>query len=359
MFAPLHQRACGVITCKDRCVDISVIIPTFNRASLLSEAVYSSLHQKGLFKIEVIIVDDGSTDDTASVAMKLAERFPEVKVVRQPNGGPSAARNVGIAASKGRYLQFLDSDDVLNVNKVRLQISALEEQIGAQMCYCTVRAFVSLPDDNGSVAGRSDQEHTDVARQFLLDYPFPSLSPIYRRELCVNGGGWDERLRLFEDWEFNFRMALLSGLVSFVPRTLAYIRVHSGDRLSVHSRDETVRGHKQYLDTILEDIRRLAPWRRDLLECVAGQYLRSAGWHARIGCEKEAGECLRTAAKLSRPWPRRAVIVGVRRCGSVWTFARAIAVYDVLTGVMRKVNAVGRRMRTGTLGRPSAKEIGV
>jgi len=116
-------------------VSASVAIVTFNHARYLPDALESALAQT-LPGVEVVVVDDGSTDDTPAVLAKYAGR---VRVVRQPNRGPSAARNAGVAASRGEYVAFLDADDVLAPTKLAEQTAVLAREPRAGWTYCDVR----------------------------------------------------------------------------------------------------------------------------------------------------------------------------------------------------------------------------
>lgn len=98
---------------------VSVIIPTFNRAGWLSESIDSVLHQTHP-SVELIVVDDGSTDHTPDVVQAFGDRLT---YLQQPNRGVSAARNVGVAASRGTWVAFLDSDDLWQPSKVAAQVA--------------------------------------------------------------------------------------------------------------------------------------------------------------------------------------------------------------------------------------------
>ena len=91
---------------------VSVVIPAYNAAGVLSQCVSSVLAQEGV-EVEVVIVDDGSADDTLAVATGLAEADPRVRVVSKPNGGVSSARNAGLDAATGEVVVFVDADDAL------------------------------------------------------------------------------------------------------------------------------------------------------------------------------------------------------------------------------------------------------
>jgi len=101
---------------------VTTIIPVYNRAAMLREAVASVLAQT-YRPVEVIVVDDGSTDETAGVADELAG--DEVRVIHQPNGGPGTAREAGRRAARGEFIQHLDSDDLLLPHKFALQVAGL------------------------------------------------------------------------------------------------------------------------------------------------------------------------------------------------------------------------------------------
>jgi hypothetical protein len=111
-------------------VMVSVIIPTYNRCSLVGEAVASALAQEDV-ELEVIVVDDGSLDDTASVLVSFGAA---IRPVFQPHGGVSAARNTGIRAAMGEWLAFLDSDDLWLPRKLRMQLEFFSERPDFKIC---------------------------------------------------------------------------------------------------------------------------------------------------------------------------------------------------------------------------------
>ena len=97
---------------------VSVIIPAYNAEAFLSDAVNSVLHQTWR-ELELIIVNDGSTDATGSLADQFRRQDRRVKLVDKPNGGLSSARNAGIAAASGDAICFLDQDDIYLPDKIR------------------------------------------------------------------------------------------------------------------------------------------------------------------------------------------------------------------------------------------------
>jgi len=122
---------------------VSVVIPAYNRGNLIGQTV-SSLLKQTLPALEIIVVDDGSTDSTAEAAeaefsafsrqFSAKDKLPEFKVIRQENAGPGAARNRGFAESKGEFIHFFDSDDIAAPNKHEVQVRALQKT-GADIAY--------------------------------------------------------------------------------------------------------------------------------------------------------------------------------------------------------------------------------
>ncbi len=123
-------------------VDVSVIIPTFNREDYVVQAIDSALEQRGHISFEVIVVDDGSTDGTRERVASYGDR---VKYVHTSNGGCAHARNVGMAHASGRYLTFLDSDDLLYPYALALEAAVLDAHPQLGMVYAEMSGF----DDSG------------------------------------------------------------------------------------------------------------------------------------------------------------------------------------------------------------------
>ena len=116
---------------------VSIIIPTYNRADIISAAVSSALQQTYANK-EIIVVDDGSTDDTCE---RLGAFDGRIRLVRQVNAGPSAARNAGVKASQGQILTFLDSDDLWLDSKIAKQVKMLQSVDESVPC-CLCNAII-------------------------------------------------------------------------------------------------------------------------------------------------------------------------------------------------------------------------
>lgn len=226
---------------------VSTIIPVFNRASMLKEAVQSVLDQ-AYRPIEIIIVDDGSTDETGKAADDLALTYPElVRVVHQNNSGPGLAREAGRQLACGEFIQYLDSDDLLMPEKFERQVSGLRIHSDCGVSYGWTR--YRHPD------GRIEPEpwkgsgrQTDaIFPSFLESRWWDTVTPLYRSSICAKAGAWST-LRLDEDWEFDCRVAALGVRLHYVPAYVAEVRAHhegrlSGNPLSSERLQERARAH--------------------------------------------------------------------------------------------------------------------
>jgi len=203
---------------------VTVVIPTHNRSGLLSQALNSVLAQEGTgeyFDLEVIVVDDGSSDDTAS----LVARYPSVRYVRlEPSRGASAARNVGIKASTGRYIAFLDDDDLWLPEKLKHQVPVLEAEpdVGVVFSQChqrnregNVRERI-LPDSQLAPSGQTFREFVTKGEYTI----FHLVTALVRRTAFEKAGYFDEMLSICEDYDmwlrlvFHVRFEFLPGPVA-------------------------------------------------------------------------------------------------------------------------------------------------
>jgi glycosyltransferase involved in cell wall biosynthesis len=210
---------------------VSTIIPVYNRAAQLREAVASVLAQDWR-PIEILIVDDGSTDDTPAAAQALATDHRDIiRVVSQPNGGPGAARESGRLAAAGEFIQYLDSDDVLLPGKFTAQVGALRSHPEADVAYGVTR--LRLID--GSLAPgahkRTGERIEAMFPAFLLGRWWETATPLYRRCVTDKAGAWTQA-RLEEDWEYDCRIASFGTRLARVDQPVCEARDHRGDRLS-------------------------------------------------------------------------------------------------------------------------------
>lgn len=209
---------------------VSTIIPVHNRSALLREAVASVLAQDHR-PIEIVIVDDGSSDDTGAVADGLAVAHPAIiRVIHQPNGGPGAARQRGLDHSRGEFVQYLDSDDLLLPGKFSAQVEALNRDPEARIAYGP-----SLEEDHSRhpVQRRGPMRATGRALKqlfplLLLERWWTTSGPLYRRELLDRIGPWQPWINE-EDWEYDGRAGAAGAALVWVPTEVSVRRIHMGD----------------------------------------------------------------------------------------------------------------------------------
>jgi GT2 family glycosyltransferase len=204
---------------------VSVIIPTHNRWPLVGEAIESVLKQS-YRDFELIVIDDGSTDDTSR---RVAEFGSHLRLIRQPQKGVSAARNRGVAAARGRYLAFLDSDDLWLAEKLKVQTGFMEEHLEIQ---------ISQTDEIWMRRGlrvnprvKHQKPSGDIFRR-SLDLCLVSPSAVMMSRALFNGvGGFDERLPVCEDYDLWLRISA-NNSVPLIPHALTVKRGGHGDQLS-------------------------------------------------------------------------------------------------------------------------------
>jgi hypothetical protein len=211
----------------------SIIIPTFNRAKLLDETLASAVEQT-YRPIEIIVVDDGSTDDTTSVVESWQHhiaRDPDVEIryLPQENAGVGAARNHGLIESHGEFIQFLDSDDILHPRKLEIQIGLLERYPESGYAF----SHMARLEDMGEwpKIALQNAKLTDAA-DFYCNPLVLTMVGVYRRTTCHAAGPWLEDIHLGEDEEYGFRALLSIDKVVYLPQNLCAFRDHAGARLT-------------------------------------------------------------------------------------------------------------------------------
>ena len=209
---------------------VSVIVPVYNRPQMLRQAVASALTQT-YRDLEVIIVDDGSTDDTPRVIEELCESDFRIRSIRRPNGGPGLAREAGRQEARGEFIQYLDSDDLLLPRKFELQVAALRAHPECGIAYGLTRYRNAAGEEIPCTWKEPNAVRETMFPSFLLARWWETATPLYRRSITDAAGPWTD-LRLEEDWEYDARIASLGVRLAFVPEYVAEHRDHPDDRLS-------------------------------------------------------------------------------------------------------------------------------
>lgn len=222
---------------------VSVIVPTYNRAAHLPNTL-DSVWAQTYRPLELIVVDDGSEDDTASVVDYWANKRVDVpqfdvRFFRQENRGPSAARNLGLLHSRGEYIQFFDSDDRLHPQKIETHVSALEKDPRCNYAWSTHTTFrlsEETPEFSSYDVDRLIQESQHIPELSLFEMTGNLWDGFYRRSLCRRAGPMHEELTRMEDMEYNIRMSALHPPGRHIRANLMARGEHSESRLTGHRR---------------------------------------------------------------------------------------------------------------------------
>lgn len=220
---------------------VSIIIPAFNYGHLIVETLQSIIKQRYLHW-ECIIVDDGSTDHTAEVVDGFIAAHPTYRITFHPvkNGGTSAAKNTGIRLAKGKYLQFLDADDLLSAEKLSIQV-ALAETSGAGLVFSKAVFFVGQATEREEIhkypAGflaTKTLSGFELLKRLVTNNIFTINSPLVKKELVMAAGLFDQDLRNNEDWLLWFKVAMLHPQFIFDgdDRSCAWIRIHGNSAIN-------------------------------------------------------------------------------------------------------------------------------
>ena len=211
---------------------VSTIIPVHNRPELLREAVASVLAQS-YRPIEIIIVDDGSTDDTGRAAAALVSDSPEeiVRIIHQANAGPGIARETGRNSARGEFIQYLDSDDILLARKFELQVAGLTGHPQCGISYGKTHYCIHGGKAAPTPWKRTGERIPHVFPAMLESRWWGTSTPLYRRSIVDRAGSWS-RLRSEEDWEYDCRFGAMGVSLHYVPEFVSEEHEHHGDRLS-------------------------------------------------------------------------------------------------------------------------------
>lgn len=208
---------------------ISVIIPVFNRAGSLVRAV-SSILKQDYRPIEIIIIDDGSTDETVDVIRELCQKHPKIiRSISQVNQGPGIARQTGLKIAGGDFVQYLDSDDIILPGKFLSQLRILSENPD---CSVALGLTHGIPMNTG--AGKTAKEfleHVDYLYPAILNYRWWTTStPLYRSD-AAHYAEWTD-VAVLEDWEYEFQIAARGEKYCFSPEYFVDKSNDSDDQLS-------------------------------------------------------------------------------------------------------------------------------
>lgn len=289
---------------------VSVIIPTYNRAHYVSQAIDSVLAQTHE-DFEILIVDDGSTDNTREIVSRHIEACGDkIRYFHKENGGCASARNAGLKTATGDFIAFLDSDDLFQPRKLEIQLALLRERPDCQFVYSDSIEF----EEHGKT-WISPVAAEDCLADFAIEH-FQTTAArasalLYRRKCIEHVGGFDETLRLNEDSDFLQRVAIsFRGCYSDYPSVR--VRHHSGsksrDRVGIYrallkSSENILREYPQFG----QQLGPLAQKRRTEIRLLLVQHLLLAGEYDEArevlrGVPVSLGRNYRWSARLKAKW---------------------------------------------------------
>jgi len=203
---------------------VSVIIPTYNRSTLITETIDSVLAQTYL-DFELIIVDDGSTDNTLEVLSMYGER---IKIIQQDNQGQGSARNTGINSSRGELIAFLDSDDLWKPNKLEIQYELIKKKPDLAWVYSDAEAFDGMTGETlYSFGEKQILWEGDILEKILIQDFIPSPTPLIKKSVFEHVGYFNN-YEASQDWDMWIRIAEKYP-IGLIPEPLARYRKHSGN----------------------------------------------------------------------------------------------------------------------------------
>lgn len=269
---------------------VSIVVPVYNQGQYLDEALQSLLAQT-YRKIEIIVLDDGSSDTTPEVLKKYTGRLHWES---QPNMGQSRTLNKGWQMAKGEFLSYLSGDDALLPDAIATSVNYLERNPKAVLTYCDF----DLIDPHSRVVRQvttPDFNFQDMITDVVCP---PGPCPVFRREAFEKAGLWDAQFRQMPDYDYWLRLGLQGDFVR-IPRVLAKFRVHeSSQTFSQASEDraeEPVRIIQGFFEnpTVPDDLRSLRS------QALSRAYLVSAQLHVRAGRFRMGLRNIRQAFRLS------------------------------------------------------------
>jgi glycosyltransferase involved in cell wall biosynthesis len=227
---------------------VSVLVPLYNKVGFIAETIESVLNQTYL-NIELIIIDDGSTDGSFEIAKRYESST--VSVFRQANKGASAARNAAFNYSKGDFIQYLDADDILDPHKIEEQVVILRG--GQPNVLASAKVFFFRAEKDGTRQTTElqmlNKDYEDMTA-FLLDevpqtlYVMAWLTP---RNLVQKAGKWDETMTIFDDCDFYLRLVPLASKIVYCSSAICFYRLPtSSNHLSQQGKLSDIEGAMRY-----------------------------------------------------------------------------------------------------------------
>jgi glycosyltransferase involved in cell wall biosynthesis len=270
---------------------VSIIIPCFNAADTIAEAIGSALAQT-YRPVEVIVVDDGSTDNSAAVVQEFGS---EVHYERIPNSGVSAARNIGLRIAGGELIQFLDADDLLHPQKLE-RMAPLAANEPQSMVFCTA-AVTELRSGRRLGSWVAPLEAGTDPVVYVFSTLIQTSTPLHRREHLVRVGGFREELRVWEDPDLHFRLAASGLSFKQVPQELVTLR-RTDSSLSKRDPRHSLSMAKRFAIDAVELLKCQGELSNERAEAIAGFLASSARSAIRLGRGELADDFFEQARRV-------------------------------------------------------------
>lgn len=315
---------------------VSTIIPVFNRPRMIVEAVDSVLAQT-YRPIEVIVVDDGSTDETPIVVQQLEKKHREVRYLRKENSGPGPTREMGRLAAQGEFIQYLDSDDLLAPKKFEWMVDALNRNPDCGAAYGYIRVHpVGRPPLEKPFKGSGEVRET-LFPWLLADRWWNTDCPLFRRSVCDVVGPWSD-LRWSQDWEYDGRIGALGTKLVHIPEFVCDERHHTELRQTSHANwlaPDRLRSRLRFLEMLFASaekagVSEYSPQRQHFTRWVFATARQCAHAGLEAECDRaialtirSAGECREVLGGLGLFKSVRALL-GNRNAGRLFSLVESI-----------------------------------
>jgi len=230
---------------------VSVIIPVFNGERFIKESLESAINQS-YKNLEIIVVDDGSTDGTAKVIATMADN--RIKYLHTHNRGVSSARNYGIKNSDGQYIALLDYDDLWMPEKIEEQIKEIDKHPDVGLLYC----WFYIIDSHGKEAGKNNRQSSgDILKDLLVvgNVIGPPSGVLIRKEILNDPEWFDPEISTAADWDLWIRIAYKSR-INLLPKFLLKYRMHDKNmhkNISIQENDSTKILNKFFINLAKND----------------------------------------------------------------------------------------------------------
>lgn len=228
---------------------VSIIIPTYNRAQFIAAAIHSIIHQT-YTNFEILVIDDGSGDNTKNIV----QSFNDVRIFYffQQHNGRSSARNLGILIAKGKYITFLDSDDLYLPEKIEKQVEYLESNLQYSMIYSSAQCI----DEQGSQLNYTYQAIDSgwIYEKIAYFLPVTIILPtvMVRKEIFQEIGAFDEKMDRFEDVDM-WRRISKKFMIYAMPDVTCLIRTHSDNHIKNQNPEKIIESLEYYKKKILRE----------------------------------------------------------------------------------------------------------